>query len=409
MANLNETDEWFAGIYQLEEDDPVLGGPAGIDNLAPRQLASRSLYQRLRNVTPWSALLAYPADTAYVSHAGTTWKSVAASTGVQPGTDEAKWTRWAFTQAELDAALGDAVADHEAKPDPHPQYAMRGAIDAGEIVTGTLPVERGGTGRAVVTAGNFLRGNGTGALVERTPAQVATDIGVQAAIDATALRRDGTLPMTGALQAKQGAPTANNVNNAGYTFNVDFDSGMFSPSDGVLQLVTNGIVFMQNSANGYCQFLKGVRAPKGGPGGNDASNVSGFTFQEDGDTGMFAVGGNNAAGSDLVFYVDAVEAGRIKQAMRGGTSNGWSRSLNGIIFQWGQITQADNGSAQPFTITLPVAFPNSALQAYISPGTGVVGASPSMGTVEGQSTTQLTGYTLGPAANRVWRWFAIGA
>jgi hypothetical protein len=55
MANLNETDQWVEGVYQLEEDDPVLGGPTGIDNRAPRELANRSRYQRLRNVTPWDA------------------------------------------------------------------------------------------------------------------------------------------------------------------------------------------------------------------------------------------------------------------------------------------------------------------------------------------------------------------
>jgi microcystin-dependent protein len=123
MANLNETDQWEAGIYQLEEDDPVLGGPTGIDNLAPRQLASRSRYQRLRNVTPWDATLTYPANVAYVSYGGTTWKSVGESLNVVPGSDAAKWVRWAFTAAELNAALGDAVTAHEAKVNPHPQYA----------------------------------------------------------------------------------------------------------------------------------------------------------------------------------------------------------------------------------------------------------------------------------------------
>lgn len=139
MANLNETDEWFAGIYQLEEDDPVLGGPAGIDNLAPRQLASRSLYQRLRSVTPWSALLAYPADTAYVSHAGTTWKSGAASTGVQPGTDETKWTRWAHTAAELASLLDDQIAAHKAETDPHDQYALWATLAAVIAGAGMVP------------------------------------------------------------------------------------------------------------------------------------------------------------------------------------------------------------------------------------------------------------------------------
>ena len=44
MAFLSETDAWEAGIYQLETTDPVEGGPAGKDNVAPRQLANRTLY-----------------------------------------------------------------------------------------------------------------------------------------------------------------------------------------------------------------------------------------------------------------------------------------------------------------------------------------------------------------------------
>ncbi len=123
MANLNETDVWAGGIYQLEEDDPVLGGPTGIDNLAPRQLASRTLYQRLRNVTPWDATLPYPANVAYVSYAGSTWKSVGESINIAPGSDPAKWVRWGFTLDELTASLGDAVSAHEGKADAHPQYA----------------------------------------------------------------------------------------------------------------------------------------------------------------------------------------------------------------------------------------------------------------------------------------------
>lgn len=123
MANLNESDQWETGIYQLEEDDPVLGGPTGIDNRPPRELANRTRYQRLRNITPWDATFTYPANVAYVSYGGTTWKSVGESLNVAPGTDAAKWVRWAFTAGELSSVLGDAVAAHEAKANPHPQYA----------------------------------------------------------------------------------------------------------------------------------------------------------------------------------------------------------------------------------------------------------------------------------------------
>jgi hypothetical protein len=53
--------------------------------------------------------------------------SVAASVNIEPGSDAKKWTRWGFTAAELQGALGDAVGAHEAKDNPHPQYAGRAA------------------------------------------------------------------------------------------------------------------------------------------------------------------------------------------------------------------------------------------------------------------------------------------
>ena len=102
MANLTEADDWASGIYQIEEGDPVLGGPTGLTNTPPRQLANRTLYQRLRNVTPWDAALLYPAQ-AYVQYAGKTYRSAAININVVPGTDATKWERWGFTLAELNA------------------------------------------------------------------------------------------------------------------------------------------------------------------------------------------------------------------------------------------------------------------------------------------------------------------
>lgn len=54
-----------------------------------------------------------------------------------------------------------------------------GSADQENIpVTGTLPVANGGTGKASVTANSYLKGNGTGALVERTYSEVRTDLGI---------------------------------------------------------------------------------------------------------------------------------------------------------------------------------------------------------------------------------------
>lgn len=44
MANLPETPVWETGIYQLEETDPVQGGPNGIDNQQGKQLANRTVW-----------------------------------------------------------------------------------------------------------------------------------------------------------------------------------------------------------------------------------------------------------------------------------------------------------------------------------------------------------------------------
>jgi hypothetical protein len=177
MANLNESDQWGEGIYQLEEDDPVLGGPTGIDNRAPRELANRSRYQRLRNVTPWDATLSYPANVAYVSYGGTTWKSVGENLNVAPGSDPAKWVRWGFTAAELGDALGDAVEVHEAKVDPHPQYVRH---DAPQGLSGAAAT------RARANIGVEAAGYAIGQLQKNAPKYAADTGAVNAVVVAFA-------------------------------------------------------------------------------------------------------------------------------------------------------------------------------------------------------------------------------
>lgn len=70
MSNLNESATWEAGIYQLEETDPVQGGLNGISNTQAKQLANRTKYLK----------------------------------------------------QEIEAAQG-VLSDHLAAPDPHSQYA----------------------------------------------------------------------------------------------------------------------------------------------------------------------------------------------------------------------------------------------------------------------------------------------
>ncbi len=87
----------------------------------------------------------------------------------------------------------------------------------------------------------------------------------------------------------------------------------------MLQLASNGLIFFENNAQGSASFKKGVRVPKGAPGANDASAVSGYSFDQDGDTGMFAEGGTASSGSDLVLRIDNAEVARFKASMRSTT------------------------------------------------------------------------------------------
>ncbi len=64
------------------------------------------------------------------------------------------------------------------------------------------------------------------------------------------------------------------------------------------------------SVTGRLSVLGGIRAPKGLP--SSANNSSqGYAFSEDGNTGLFTVGGTAADGSDLILMIDGTEVLRV--------------------------------------------------------------------------------------------------
>lgn len=213
--------------------------------------------------------------------------------------------------------------------------------------------------------------------------------------------------MTGALRGKIGAPNAGNTNSAGFVF--DIDTGLFSPSDGVVQLVSDGVVILQGANGTALQSARSIRAPKGAPAAVDQSYLTGYTFADDGDTGMFAEGGNSNAGSDLVFRIDGGEAGRLKYTMMGGAENGWTRLINGKILQWAELTLTSSaGQVASWSATLPTTFPNRCLQKYAVLGSGCTPQKVCL-TAEGSSRAVVNGYLYSEIdSTRVIRVFAIG-
>lgn len=129
MANIVETDNWPDGVYQYADGDELDGGPDSAEVLPFKQLAQRSLYQRLRNVTDWDAGLAaapgYPAG-AVVRHAAVSWRAKVAN-AVEPGTDATKWERWAYSESELAAYLRSALLSPATCPATGPAAAPSAA------------------------------------------------------------------------------------------------------------------------------------------------------------------------------------------------------------------------------------------------------------------------------------------
>lgn len=61
MANLIELEQWEDGIYQLETEDPVIGGADGIDNIQAKQLANRTKYLKALILAASNSLAAHEA------------------------------------------------------------------------------------------------------------------------------------------------------------------------------------------------------------------------------------------------------------------------------------------------------------------------------------------------------------
>lgn len=51
MGNLAETANWDPNVYQIEETDPVQGGPNGIDNMPHKNLANRTQFLKQQHDT----------------------------------------------------------------------------------------------------------------------------------------------------------------------------------------------------------------------------------------------------------------------------------------------------------------------------------------------------------------------
>ena len=111
MANLKEQDKWEDGVYQIEENDPVLGGENGITNKPIKQLANRTswLKKALELLGKKSAPKDLTADSESATQAdGHTHALPSASTTTK---GVAKLNSATDSSSETEAATPKAVKD----------------------------------------------------------------------------------------------------------------------------------------------------------------------------------------------------------------------------------------------------------------------------------------------------------
>jgi PII-like signaling protein len=182
-----------------------------------------------------------------------------------------------------------------------------------------------------------------------------------------------------AFRAVQGAPNDNNNSTNGYAFEVDGDTGIFSPlgpggmGNGVVSTYSNdeevlrvrapeGIVFYYNLSSSDAA----IRATVGAPNSNNLS-TNGYGFGEDGDTGVFSpvltAGANNgvvslysnsneilrASGTNgVTIFHNLSVTGSIKTDNAFRAIQGAPNNLNDSTNGYGFGTDGDTGVFSPF-------------------------------------------------------------
>ncbi|MFW3379708.1 phage tail protein [Glaesserella parasuis] len=107
MAGLNETAKWEREVYQIEEDDPVLGGVKGVTNKPLKHLANRTLY--LKQVLEAAGQKLMPKKLT------ATTRNIADSTGHTHEIDLASTTTKGLVQLTNDTGLDSEVLALTAK------------------------------------------------------------------------------------------------------------------------------------------------------------------------------------------------------------------------------------------------------------------------------------------------------
>jgi hypothetical protein len=371
MANLNELNEFTAGVYQIETNDPVLGGADGITNLPLKALVNRTRWLK-NQVDALVAQLATAIDEAYVQ--GELAK-LAYKSPVRAATTTNITLSGTQTIDGVGLLIGNRVlVKNQTVPSQNGIYLVQSSawirsadMDAdSEVQPGVAVVVSGGTSQADtiwILSTDGVINVGTSAMAWRdvtfglAPLASPVFTGNPSGPTAPQFDNDQSLATTAFVQRALGNQSSAVVVSANRTMTAA-DAGAYLFSN------ANNLVFTLPNPSGLPLGTKFRIAQGNLTSGGSIEVPGGVTIGNITDGGTVTTVAL-AQSTEYVLTVVSTTAYQLTRLSAGGAftqslaANGWQRLPSGFIIQWGTFVNTA-------TVTFPIAFPNACFQAVLA-------------------------------------------